>query len=156
MDVLVTDPCLICPKVLQPARFPKHVFFPFLQLLTCVYYAVSVFGIIFKQMGDSRSLGIWDLLDQKLNACELSPFVGSYIPTIFPFAFLTWKRKIFFLNILHFCLGENNLKRLKFTTLLTFSYNIGCPKIKEINKEFHTVVLPCRVCVRDYSVSLPV
>lgn len=45
---VVIHPCLICPKVLQPARFPKHISFPFLQLLTCIYYAVSVFGIILK------------------------------------------------------------------------------------------------------------
>lgn len=60
-----------------------------------------------------------------------------------------------FFNV-HFCLGKNNLKRLKFTILLTFTYNIGCPKAKKINKEFHAIVLLCKVYVRDYSVSLPV
>lgn len=30
---------------------------------------------------------------------------------------------------------------LKFTTLPTFRYNIECPKMKEMNKEFHTIVL---------------
>lgn len=84
---------------------------------------------------NSWNKGLTWLQTEYVWAVSISPFVGLTSPG--PFLLLSSLGKgNFFFFFFKYCasLGKNNLKRFKFTTLLTFRSNISCPKLRKLIK----------------------